>query len=225
MQSHTSPRFWEFIYLRDLWLSGFCSEDISRFLDSTPTALWWPLKRSLQLLECLHNYTVQCSKSVDRDSQFFEGESSGPCEIEKEMWESQNHCGFMQIDFNPETGERVGVAVNAHQAKMWNMSKKQLSTRLLGRLMPLMIPYMDLLSVLIDEILHEFGDKTRFHRIYTSLKSPRNAVLVHHSVTRRFNSDGQVYMVTNFSSVLLSSGIVTLSTGQASFPHSRPRTI
>ena len=188
------PRLWVLNHLRQRWLSGICAGDISNFLDSIPSSLWPSLERSLKLLECVRQRTIVCLNNARSDGQPSR-HAYGLCKIEKEMWEAQSECGFMQIDFEPKTGERIGVTVNHYQAIIWNMSKPQLLRRLIHSEMPLMIPSLDLLSLLVDEILSEFDDKERLHRTFSSLNSRKIVILVHHCTTSRFNADGQLCMV------------------------------
>ena len=180
---------------------GYRISEVYSLIDFIPTTLWPSLELCLQLLDSLYHGRTTCLNDGCKKNQF-QHDSLSPIDFDKAMWESQSECGFVQIDFNPETGEQTGVAVNALQSSIWNMSSKDLLEMITNFDMPLMSPKSDLLFLLVDEICNEFRDKERFYRIFTSPDQPRSAILVHHSTTRRFNAVGQCYMVITIQSKL-----------------------
>ena len=199
----TSPCLWNFSHLREIWLFGYRSTEVSNFLDSIPIKMWPSLMNVLGLLE--KKYVTSRVRTELKAINIRPKElSSFQSEIENEMWEEQKECGYLQLTFDTESGDRSDIAVNDFQAYLWNMTKQELFCRLANFNMPFFVPETDFLQLIVDDILHEFHDRERYYRIYTSFDPPQNAILVHCSVRRRFNACGQCYLVTfrNLSFVL-----------------------
>ena len=187
----TSPCLWKFLHLREIWQFGFRSADISNFLGSIPMILWPTFKKVLSLMEEKYYQpkTNKLTKISGSDSDCFQ------YLMEAAMWEDQNECGFIQFDFDPETGDRTKISTNDFMACLWGMTKQDLLYRLSVHSMPLIVPGVDLLYLMVDDILHEFRDSERYLRLFTSFDPPSRAILVHWSTRRNFNAYGGCHMV------------------------------
>ena len=214
----SSPYLWKYLHLQELWLFGYRTDDISNFLGSIPIAMWPSLRHLLFLLEKKYQPTTFAPQLTVQSTDF------GQSKLETTMWEDQNDCGFLQFTFDPSTGERLEITANDFQACFWNMTKHELLSRLENYSMPLFVTSIDFLELFIDDLLNEFQDRERYCRAFSNLSPLSNAVLVHWSIQRRFNSCGQCYLVfIAASSFRLHRAEKQVVAGEASFETCRPR--
>jgi hypothetical protein len=109
------------------------------------------------------------------------------------MWQSQNRCGFLQLFFDPSSGERTGVVFNDLQARLLGMCCDELRTRFELQDVPLPFALQDLLLLLTDDIANGHNEGERFVRcIAGPSKLP---VLVCISIRRSYNHAAQLIAV------------------------------
>ena len=109
------------------------------------------------------------------------------------MWQSQRVCAFLQLCYDPDTGERTGVAFNDIQARLFGMQSEELLTRFASHDVPLPFAPQDLLLLLTDTVLNGCADGERFIRIIGSSGLP---VLVCVSTNRSYNHAAQLIAVS-----------------------------
>ena len=109
------------------------------------------------------------------------------------MWQLQNECGFLQLTYDPITGERIHVALNDLQADMLGMHRDDLVSRFAAHDEPLRIPTQDLLLLIADDVLRGFTDGPRHYRTFLFKASTPALVCV--STQRRHDAAGRLVAV------------------------------
>jgi hypothetical protein len=101
-------------------------------------------------------------------SDYFTSEVNHALETEREMWQLQNECGFLQLTFDPRTGERIHVALNDRQAQLLGLPPDDLISRFTAYDEPLLFSPPDLLLLIANDALRGFADGLRHIRAFLS---------------------------------------------------------
>ncbi len=120
-------------------------------------------------------------------------ESNHALAAELEMWQWQDEIGFLQLTYDPSTGERIHVVVNDLQAQMLGMPRHELLARFAAHDEPLRILPQDLLLLIADDALRGFADGPRHYR--TFLSEARVPSLVCVSTLRSHDAAGRLLSV------------------------------
>ena len=112
---------------------------------------------------------------------------------ELDMWQQQNDCGFLQLTYDPCTGERIHVALNDLQAHLLGMHRDELVLRFADHDEPLCVPPQDLLFLITSDALGGFADGNRHYR--TFLSPARVPALVCESTQRSHDAAGRLIAV------------------------------
>jgi hypothetical protein len=129
--------------------------------------------------------------------RFISPEVAQALNLEKKMWRSQNEYGFLEICYDPVTGDQTGVTLNTLQARLFGMHSDEFEARFAAHDLPLLVPLQDLLVLLADRAVNFFSDYTQYHRCFTSETPPRSPAIVQISTRKRYNSTARLVSVRN----------------------------
>jgi hypothetical protein len=179
---------WSFPAIRQFWTFGYRSTDVSYFFDALPSDISRLLHAVLKL--------GQDAKTMPRiklsDSKAASPEVANNMRSECNMWQSQSWCGFLQLFYDPDTGERTGVAFNEVQARLFGMQCDELLARFIAHDLPLPFAPQDLLLLLTDAVANEHSDGERYFR---TIQPSRLPALVCVSTKRSYNHAAQLIAV------------------------------
>ncbi len=120
-------------------------------------------------------------------------ESNHAIAAELEMWQLQNEIGFLQLTYDPSTGERIHVVINDLHAQMLGMHRDELLARFAAHDEPLRVPAQDLLLLIADDALRGFADGPRHYRTFLSDACVPSLVCV--STLRSHDATGRLLSV------------------------------
>jgi hypothetical protein len=185
-RANTSSGTWSFLAahgnFRPLWTFGFRPTDLSNFFESLPL----DIRRLLQAIPKLAQ-PLPSNKQDDPKPTSPEVTLS-----DWRMWQSQSWCGFLQLFYDPETGERTDVAFNDLHARLFGMQREELIARFAAHDVPLPFAPHDLLILLIDTVANGYADGERYLRIFGLSGQP---VLVCVATKRSYNHAAQLLAV------------------------------
>jgi hypothetical protein len=131
--------------------------------------------------------------TVTAPSNIFTSEVYSALAMECTMWQLQNECGFLQLTYDPTTGERIHVALNDLHAHLLGMHRDELALRFAEHAEPLPVLPQDLLFLIADDALTGFADGPRHYR--SILYDTRLPTLVCVSTQRRHDAAGRLVAV------------------------------
>jgi hypothetical protein len=191
-------RNWNFLHLREIWTFGFCKSTLAGFFKSIPASISPVLKEALHLLQWIYSERILQMRTSVGDS--FDQVQNHREEFNNEMWDSDFVRGILQFSFEPLTGHRRKISMNARYATLvWKSPKDDVKDRHAQYKCDQIYTDSDLLLLLSDDIIHEFRDGDRFLRLIRPLQSEGpfkfEAVLVCCAISREYTAVGQLHMV------------------------------
>jgi hypothetical protein len=178
--------------VRCFWTFGFSSSDLLEFISTVPLDM---ICSFMTVVELSTNLVSEVSFRSLCQPEVMSQEVLNSLILERNMWEAQNECGFLQMAYDPDTGERVGVALNDLQAQFLGMHREELLARLAAHDAPLFAPPQDILLLLADAAMRGFDDGTRYFRVVAPRGRLQTPVLVCVSTRSRYNHAGQLLTV------------------------------
>jgi hypothetical protein len=174
-----------------IWTFGYRSLDVLNLLATIPSSIGG-------LLRTVNSLSQDPWPNTAKSPDCFSPEVAEALRMQRQMWYSQNEYGFLELSYDPATGDRSAVALNALQARIFGMSREEFKARFAAHSLPLFIPPQDLLLLLTDRArraLDHCCDSTRYHRCFTSESPPRMPIIVRITTRRSYDSLGKLTSV------------------------------
>jgi hypothetical protein len=181
-----------YAYILNMCTLGYRSPAVQSFFTAFQPLVFSPLKTILEFSHACKGSPAVLMSMITPPHHFTTDVNH---EMEKEcaMWQLQNKCGYLQLTYDPSTGERIHVALNDLQSDMLGMHRDELTSRFAAHDEPLCIPLQDLLLLIADDALRGFADGPRHYR--TFLHKTRTPALVCVSTERNHDAAGRLVTV------------------------------
>jgi hypothetical protein len=178
---------WSFLAFRPLWTFGYRPNDVSTFFEALPSDIRQLLKTIPKLTKDAISVPFHSLSDAEPSP-----EATDSMRSECLMWQSQSWCGFLQLFYDPDTGERTGVALNDEQARLFGMRREELLARFAAYDVPLLFVQQDLLLLFTDAVANGYADGEHFLRIIGPTGQP---ALVRVATKRSYNHAAQLIAV------------------------------